>query len=705
MKETFKVRYLCLTVALTNAGSALAQDGVIKTLPPVNVRAAAESAYAPSTSKGGTRTETPIEYIPQSVVVVSRAIIEDQGSSTLSDALRNVSNVTQIDSRDSNNVTFRIRGFRAATVVDGVATPGYFPNLESLINIERIDVVKGPAGGLFGSTQSVGSPATLGGTLAITTSEPVQSLQRRVGLRVGDFGESAVSFDINQPFNSAMAFRIAGEVGRSGSETDQVYFRKIALFPSLSWSPYSATKVVLRMRYLDNATLDYSGLPPFGTSEPAAYGVPRNRNVTATGMPATTNTQHGINLQWTQVLNKTWTFSLTAAHNQAKVDQRGAFTFPFGGAGPVHFVAGARLWDEFKSDTLSPSLTAKFDTGAANHTVSLGVDYESTADDAFLVFSPGFGVLGFMDITNPVYPAWAEPVAPGTPDQKNRYKSTTAYVQDQIDIGNWHLLGGLRHSSIKVDDVNVANVPPIANHSDNRKLLPRLGVVYEFTPRVSAFAGYNEGSKIPSMVVFSQSPKPEESKQTELGMRLKAFAGVTATLAWFKLDRTNVTVPDPANLGRSIQSGKQQSRGLDLDVRWQATPYWTWIASATSQKAKITEDTNAALVNKQLFNVPERSLRLAGRYDFLTGDFAGLGLGMGLTHHSRLPGDTTNSFFTPSATVWDAQASFRMRSVKLGLGVNNLTDRKYYVPSNYFGGGQVVPALPRTFVATADISF
>ena len=287
------------------------------------------------------------------------------------------------------------------------------------------------------------------------------------------------------------------------------------------------------------------------------YTIPRNRFVTAEGLPDTTNTSKGANLQWTQRLNAAWTLGLTAAYNETEVDQRGVFPFPFGGTGPSHLLGGARLWDQWKTTTVSPSLTGKFNTGALKHTLSFGADYERTRDDAFLSLSGGFGLLSFVpvDLRNPVYPAWVEPAAPATPDQQNRYRATVFYVQDQIDWGSLHILAGLRHSKIDVTDVNPASF--VNNQSSVSKITPRVGAVYEFTPTFSAFAGYSEGIKTPTVSIFSTPPKPEESKQKEIGLRLKNLGGVTATLAWFDLTRTNVAVADPARPGFSIQSGKQ----------------------------------------------------------------------------------------------------------------------------------------------------
>ena len=681
---------------------ALAQT----TLSPVTVRADAEDRYVVPETSVATRNSVPIEQIPQSVVVIPRKVIDDQGVQTMSDALRNVSNVTAIDPRDANNTAFRIRGFSSTTVVDGVTMPGYFQGMESLVNVQRIDVIKGPAGNLFGSSQGIGSFATLGGTVGITTSEPVAAPVRQLGFRLGSYGERNTSFDFNQALSPEFGIRLVGEVGHSDSETDRVFFKKTALFPSLSWTPSADTKVVVRLRHLENTTLDYSGLPPSGTVLAAGYTVPRNRIVTAEGLPDTTNKSDGVNVQWTQRLSDAWTFGLTAAYNETEVDQRGVFPFPFGGVGPAHLLAGARLWNQWKTFTLSPSLNGKIETGAVKHALSFGVDYEKTSDDAFLAFSNGLGFLSFVpvDLTNPVYPAWSDPVAPLTPDQQNHYRSTTLYAQDHLHFGNWHLLAGLRYSQINVTDINVNPFTPVSNISTTSKATPRFGAVYEFTPKVSAFAGYSSGIKVPTISVFSTPPKPEEAEQKEIGLRFKNLSGVSATLAWFDLTRTNVAVPDPVLIGRSIQSGKQQSRGVDLDLVWQATNSLRWILALSNQSAKITEDT-VLPVGSQLFNVPETTARLAVRYDIRSGDLAGLGFGLGTTYQSELPGNTTNTFFTPASTVWDAQIAYSVKKMQVALAIRNLTDREYWIPSTYFGGGQVIPALPRTLSASVKLDF
>jgi iron complex outermembrane receptor protein len=650
-----------------------------------------------------TRNPTPVEQTPQSIVVVTRRLIEEQDAQTLSDALKNVSNIRTVDQRDLNNGFVLIRGFRGSVMLDGISVPGYFNPLESLVDVERIEVVKGPAGSLYGGLQAVGTGGFAGGVVSVETLAPQAAPSYGAGVRVGSYADRGAYVDLNQPLTGSAAMRLAAETQSNESETERYKSRRASLFPSFSWRPNGDSQLSLKVRHSDVTASDYSGLPARGTVVPAAYSIPRERLITAEGVPHTTTQISSAMLKWQQRLNDVWSWSLTGGYARAELDQRGVFPFPFGfaaaDAGPTLTLAGVRLQNTFTSHTVSPAVTAKFSTGPAKHTLIAGVDWEQTRDDAFLRFSPGFGVLGTIDVTNPVYPPWAEPDDTGTPDQKNRYRSTAAYLQDQITLmERLHLLGGVRHARLRVTDVNP--LFGIDNRSTNNVTTWRGGAVYELTSQLSGFVGYGEGVRVPTFAVFETAPKPEESAQTEVGLRLAQLAGLRATLAWFDLTVKNATV---ANGLTSIQAGEQRSRGVDLDLTWQMTPQWRWLGNYTQQKPRFVNDPQFA--GKQLFNVPKRSARLAGRYDIRSGTAAGLGMGAGLTHRSALPGDSANNFFTGAATVYDAQLSYDVAPASFTLAVNNLADKKYFEPSQYFGGGQVIPATRRTVSFAASAAF
>ena len=663
--------------------------------------------YQPVLTQAATRSAVPVEQVPQSIVSIPRSVIEDQGSKTVSDALRNVSNVNEIDPRDSNNVGFKIRGFNAAMVVDGVSVPGWFQNQESLVGVQQMDVIKGPAGGLYGSGQAIGNYSTVGGTIAVTTKDPVAKASREVGVKLGNFGRRNAHVDLNQPINEVWAFRVNGEHDRSDSETQGVFFRKSALNPSLSWSPDAKTKVVIKARMLDNTTVDYSGLPRASSSatEPAA-GVGRSTFVTATGLPDTTQKSRGLNVQWTQVLNNDWTLKALAAYNTAEVDQRGVF--PGGWISPAFFgtgfgsnlaLAGTRLSEKLTSNTIQLSLATAVQSGGALHRISVGFDKDQTRDNGYVAFPPVF--LGLTDLTSSVRPTWREPAVPAAADQQqNRSTSTVVYVQDQTQVGSWHLHGSLRHTRTEAKDLYPGW--GINNQSINNKVTPRFGAVFDASDVVSFFGGYSEMARVPFGLFFKAAPKMEEAVQKELGLRIKGWNGLSATAALFDIQRKNAAVSDGMF---SVQTGVQQANGLDVDVRWQATPSLAWIAAYTHQTAEITKDTNTNLVGKRLFNVPEQTLRVAARYDVRHGEWRGLGLGLGASHRSNLAVDTSNTFLMPAVALWDAQASYKHGDIQYSASISNLLNKQYYAPMAYFGGGQVVPGLPRSLVVGISTKF
>ena len=716
-KYKAKMRPVAYAIAMVMAGATQAQ---VTSLSPIEVTGNTDG-YNIKNISTGTRTDTPIEQVPQSVITVPKSMIEDQGSQSLSDALRNVSNVTALDQRDSNLTGFKIRGFSAATVVDGVPTPGVFHNQETLAGVEQISVIKGPAGGLFGGSQGMNYP-TAGGTIAITTAEPEKVAIRQVGLTFGSYNQQGASFDINQPISPVLSVRLIGDYSNKDSETNRVYHKRMSLAPSIALTPNADTKVVLRLRSIQNETLDYPGLPRASTTAPDVIGgVPRSRFIGADGLPPSTNDISGANLQWSQKLNSNWDFGLTLAQNKLNLTEVGAFNasvidsflamfmMPAAFGQATQDVYSYRMNQKFESTVLSPSVTGKFNWANTQHTVQLGVDHEESKEDSFMRWSDpmGFGLspIAFgVNLAGATYATWIEPSGNSLFDSSyvRKFNATTSYVQDQVKIGDLSVLGSLRFNQLEIADTTTG----VTTTRSAGKTTPRFGLTYAFAPKVSAFAGYAEAVQTPYLTRFASGvpPTAEDIKQSELGIRLTELSGITATIAAFDLQRKNAATSD----GISNYLADQGSQGIDIDVRYQVSPSWQWVAAYTNQTTKYTGTVYAQVasyVGKQLFNVPKEQLRLATRYDFHTGSLQGLGLGLGVTHQSELPGDSTNSFFTSTTAVWDGQVSYQAKGARYGLGVSNLFDKQYLVPSNYFGGGQILPGAPRAMTATAVFTF
>jgi iron complex outermembrane receptor protein len=619
-------------------------------------------------------------------------LIEDQGSTTLADAVKSVSNIQEHDQRDISTATsFKIRGFNAGVTVDGVAVPGFFANQEPVININQVDVIKGPTGSLYGGSQSVGYD-NVGGSIAITSKAPEKTAHNEAGFRVGSYNHKAAFADINQPINDQLGIRLVAQVQDMDSETQRVTSKQTFIAPSISLRPNKDSNLTLRLRHVETEYLDSVGL-----DSPTR---PRDGILTAEGMPKSNIKSDTVNLQWTQKLDDVWGWGFTLAETKTNYDSYGIF-----------LSSAARQVEEMKSTVFSPYLTAKFKTQDIQHKVIAGYEHDKTKDVASIYFADTLAYYGigtsYTSYSGP-YQSWVEDY-PTPADPFNKINSTTNsfYLQDQVDYGRFHLLGGIKSSRVQLHDV-YANDPLIgimsAGHDAKTiasKTLPRIGAVYDVTTAVGIFSGYGEGMRVPTSGSYQTAIKPEMSKQTEFGLKLKNWNGLYGTFAWYDLTRTNV--PVTCNTFYACQVGKQNSKGVDLDLRWVVTKELTGLLGYSNQDAKTIEDTQTpANVGKSIKGVPDVTYRLGAQYDIRAGELAGLGIGGGLRYHSKLPVNASNSAYTESVTVYDASVSYRVKDVKLGLVVNNLLDKKYFVPSSV---GNYYPGLRRTVMLTSSLSF
>jgi iron complex outermembrane receptor protein len=196
-------------------------DGVVlRGGPPVEQTTAGPvSGYRALTSVSATKTGTPIERIPQAIVVIPRAVIDDQRPLTQSEALRNVSGVTGMPTNTFIGWAYKVRGFAADRYVDGL--PNYYDGGDnvSLVNTERIEVLKGPAGILY-----QGGIGPVGGIINTVSKLPTPNRFAEAGVMTGSYGLWNSWVDVNQPLNTAgtVLFRFTGEAERSRDYVDVI---------------------------------------------------------------------------------------------------------------------------------------------------------------------------------------------------------------------------------------------------------------------------------------------------------------------------------------------------------------------------------------------------------------------------------------------------------------------------------------------------
>jgi iron complex outermembrane receptor protein len=591
--------------------------------PPVEQTTAGPvKGYQALTATTATRTPTPLEEIPQSIQVITRPLISDQNNLTVTEALRDVSavqgtNALQTPAYDSTY----IRGFSAEQWIDGLATYYNPGNRDALINVERIEVLKGPSAILYGG--GVGSP--VGGVVNVVSKLPTGKAFYGAGIIAGSNRYFQPYFDANQPLNSegTVLFRMTGSYTSAESFIDVLEKRAYSINPTLMLTNLRDTRFMLQGRFTDWKQQEYQGLPATGTLTgdfrianslfPGPASIPKSYSRTNSG---TALLEHTFNSVWSASLQARASKTEFAEYAQNYVGTNFAANTP---AIPPSFwnLLNLALSQEQTEYTVAANTLAQFDYGPTRNKFLLGLDYSRVTDTGTMLadFNDLF-TLGLVNLADPS-PTFQPYVQPAqrplntVVDGDNTY--TTAGVYAQLQTAVWdrlYLLAGVRVANLQIESVS----PTFArtDTTDTTKVLPRIGAAYELVRGLSVFAGYSEGIKANPFVFFSGTPQPEESKQYEGGVKFNTAFGLSGAAALFQIDRTGV----PVAVGlTSVPEGEQRSRGFDVDLLWQPNRNWQVLANYAHINATLTNAVpGVAPAGNRLNIVPPNSGRLWVNY-------------------------------------------------------------------------------------------
>ena len=261
-----------LVLSVTPEGNT-AQEKPDEEIEVIATGEAAEDDYNVDDANVGTRTDTPIKDIPQSIQAVPQQVIKDQRATSVIETIRNSSGVVSgADSPRDPFVNFDIRGFDASenTLTNGLQDP---TNGRAIVtnNIERIEILKGPASVLFGQ-------GTVGGTVNYVTKKPLDEPYYWAEFSAGNYNFYSGAVDFSAPLNEdkTVAYRLNGLVSTTQSFVDSYDKQEYQIAPVLTWGISDRTKVTLEADYSQVNTPFDAGLPVRGTIEPNPNGdIPR----------------------------------------------------------------------------------------------------------------------------------------------------------------------------------------------------------------------------------------------------------------------------------------------------------------------------------------------------------------------------------------------------------------------------------------------
>lgn len=667
------------------------------------------NGYVARRSDTATKTDTPLIETPQSVSVITRDQIEDQGATTVSQALRYSASVlgeTRLSSGGRYDSVF-IRGFGGGgsgagfvNYLDGLRLQrgiNYLVPAYEAWGLERIEVLRGPSSVIFGQVKP-------GGIVNLVSKRPKDEPHGEIQFRAGTFSRSELAFDIGGPVDPAKTwlYRVVGLGRAADTQVDSTRDERIFIAPSLTYRPNAATSFTLLTAFQrDPETGFYGFVPAVGTVLPSRAG--KIRSEFFPGEPNSegySRNQASIGYSFEHRFNDVFSFRQNTRYTDLESRLR---TVAIASIATDQKTLTRRVTvanEKARTAAIDNQLQADFRTGPLTHKVLFGADGYWTQANSFTGTG---GTVQTLDFTNPVYgrTPFVLPTLAGTDQSTQQYG---LYLQDQIKLDRLSLLVGGRFDRA-LSRTRALSTGVLTKQDDDART-GRVALMYNFDNGFAPYASYSTSFEPQTGTGYNGTAfKPTEGEQYEAGFKYQPPGyNLSFQAAVYQLTQTNVLTTDTAHPTYQIQTGEVRSRGVELEARATLFDSFDLVASYAYTDAEVTKS-NSVDLGKRPMVVPRNMAALWGHYTFKTGLFAGLGLGAGVRYVGSGAGDAGNTFFTPDYTLVDAALSYdlavanaALKGWKVQVNAQNLFDKEYI--SGCYSSVQCSFGLRRTVLAT-----
>ena len=737
------LRKIAVVVATAVSGmSVYAQAAVEPKEDTITVTAAPapqESAWGPAAtiaarqSATGTKTDTPIQKVPQSISVVTAEEMALHQPKSVKEALSYTPGVAVGTRGASNTYDYLIiRGFAADgqsqnNYLNGLKMQGNFYN-DAVIDpymLERAEIMRGPVSVLYGKS----SP---GGLLNMVSKRPTTEPLKEVQFKAGTDSLFQTGFDFSDALDDdgVYSYRLTGLARSANAQQKGAEEQRYAIAPAFTWRPNDKTNFTFLSYFQNEPETGYYGwLPKEGTVEPLPNGkrLPTDFNEGAKNNTYSRN-EKMIGYSFDHEFNDTFTVRQNLRFAQNKVSQKSVYGYgmcsdPLYSSNPSsspcanvpqsqwgHTLTRQYVIDNEKLENFSvdTQLQSKFATGSVDHTLLTGVDFMRMRND----IDSWFGYAGSVapsDIYNldrSDFDFGAHPNPSGPYRVLLKQKQTGLYVQDQAQWDKVLVTLGGRYdwadqSSFNRDYGN-------KSERDDKEFTWRGGVNYLFDNGVTPYFSYSESFEPASQTDANGDLfAPSKGKQYEVGVKyVPEDRPIVVTGALYLLTKTNNLMADPNGSLFSVEGGEIRARGVELEAKAALSASVNLVGSYTYTDAEYTTDTNYK--GNTPAQVPKHMASLWADYTFFDGPLSGLTLGTGGRYTGSSYGDPANSFKVGSYTVVDALVRYDLARVgmagsNVALHVNNLFDREYV--ASCFNTYGCFWGAERQVVATATFRF
>ena len=649
-------------------------------LQSVEVTGRKKSSYKNDNTFSATKLEMRVIDVPQSISFVTKELIQDQQALRLKDVVKNVAGVNEFSTYDD----IVIRGFRNndsnGRLINGLRGINSFWTSPLLVNIERVEYIKGPASAVFGNS----SP---GGTINMITKKPLDETRQAIQFTTGSFNTFRTTADFTGAVNDDKSLLYRLNLGYENADTyrDQIANKSIVIAPSVSFIPKEGTRFNADLVYTDLDTkLDRGRTIVQGTTD--LFATPIGFNIAQPNDYLKSKTL-ALTLSFSQAINEYLTFN--ASYLKVRYDEE---LNEHGFNGYVTPTLISMYFNDRKTiqqgNNLTTYFSSKFNTGDLEHQAVVGYDYIDGEKTVYQRDAENeSGNVSNFDLSNPVYSIRnIETYNYGTPGYEfTNYHTNGFYIQDLIKYKKIQLLLSLRKEFYTFPENASAGITN--GKKTQNALLPKVGLTYSITDNINAYGTYATGFENQNAATLGSATTggpfdPMKSNLYEIGSKgeffnKKLFIGT----AIYQITKNNVLVNanDTSNPDLLEQRGQERARGFEIEATGKINDNWSVNLHYAYNNAIITKSTVGNTDNKEGLtkeNAPKNSSGSWIKYSFNEGVIKGLGLAIG---HSQVSKRETlvRTLQLPSYVVYNAAAYYKVDRFTIGVNFNNIFDKKY----------------------------
>ncbi|SDG85226.1 iron complex outermembrane recepter protein [Dyadobacter soli] len=614
---------------------------------------------------------------PQVYSAVNKDLISEQVVTDFKDALRNVAGVAPVNN-PAGGTGATIRGFSATTTVrNGMAVQIY---QSDPINLERVEVIKGPSGTLFGS-----SLVSFGGLINQVTKKPFETFKGEVSYTAGSYELSRFTADVNTPLNAGktLLLRVNAAAHSEGTWQTFGHNRRYTATPSLLYkvddrltltfdAELNATNRSTVAYYQNLNKTSYTNFKDIPIGSKTSLGG-ENIDADLTALNYALGARYTINSKWTSQTNVTIGNNRIEHSNQIYPNWISDTTFNRNISN-----YGPRI---FTSINAQQNFTGNFNIGRLRNRLLVGLDvYTFTSQLRFTdvgtydVVSTNKPIPGInLDKVNAIL------ATKTNSNNQTRLSTYSAYASDVINLTERLIVMLSVRIDRFVNNATITNGVKGANDYKQTAVSPKFGFVYQVAPeQLSIFGNYMNGFQNVAPVVqpdgSTSTFKPLNANQWEFGLKAEAFnRKLTGTVSYYDISINNATRVEDSF---TIQDGQQKSKGYEFEVVANPVAGMNIVAGYAKNDNKVVKA--AAFEGNYVAQVPTDYANVWISYKFTGKTLRNFGLGLGGNYVSDCYFEAANLITIPGYTLINASLFYDQPKWRVTLKGNNLANEVTY---------------------------